>query len=163
MRLYKVILFIALFYIINTCIPASSSACQPCRAKLNFKDTVKRADLIIMGKKIADKGRTVRVGRDKFHPEGSKIKIFRVLKGQTNKDAINVRCLYGMCGYGICVENDKPYVIFLSAPKSDGNEYDYASVNSGCAVRYYEVVGNNIVIDGVSVSMSHFEKMISGK
>jgi hypothetical protein len=162
-RLYKVILLVALFYIIITCIPASSSACQPCKAKLNFKDTVKRADLIIMGKKIADKGRMVRVGKDKFHPEGSKIKIFRVLKGQTNKDTINVRCLYGMCRYGICVENDKPYVIFFSVPKSEGNGYDYTSVNSGCAVRYYEVAGNNIVIDGVSVSISHFEKMISGK
>lgn len=163
MRLCKIISFIVLVYIINICIPALSFACQPCRAKLNFEDTVKRADLIIMGKKIGDKGKMARVGRDKFHHEGSKIKIFRVFKGQTNKDTIDVRCLYGMCGYGICVEDNKLYVIFLSNPKSNGDGYDYASVNSGCAVKYYEVMGNSVVMDGVSVPVSQFEKMISDK
>jgi hypothetical protein len=163
MRFYKVILFIVLFYIINICISGSCFACQPCRTKLNFKDTVKRADLIIIGKKIADQGRKLRGFREKGITEGKKIKIFRVLKGITNKDIINVRCLYGMCGYGICINDDKLYMIFLSAPKSDGNGYNYTSVNSGCAVKYYEVVGNSIVLNGVSVPMSQFEKILSGK
>jgi hypothetical protein len=163
MRLYKLIFFIAAFYIINICNPALSFACQPCRAKLNFKDTVQRADLIIIGKKIASEGRMLKIGQDKFYPEGGRIKISRVLKGQTGKSTINVRCLSGMCGYGICLNDDKPYVIFLSAAKSDGSGFDYTSVNSGCAVRYYKVAGDSVVMDGVSVPVSQLEKMISGK
>jgi len=163
MRFNKVILFIALLLIINISIPGSSFACQPCRTKLNFKDTVHRADLIIIGKKIADQGNMVNVGRDKFHPEGSRIKIFSVLKGKTGKDTINVRCLYGMCGYGICIHDDKLYVIFLSTTKSNSSGYDGAAVNSGCAVKYYKIIDNNVLMDGMSVPISRFENMISGK
>ena len=124
---------------------------------------MKRADLIVVGKKVADEGPMVRAGRNKSFSEGSKIKIFRVLKGKTGRDTIDVRCMYGMCGYGICLQDDSLHVIFLSAVKSEGGGYDFTSVHSGCAVKYYRVVDNKVVMDGGTIPMDRFEKMVSGE
>ena len=164
MRLYKAVLCVSiLFSAILLCIPASSFSCQPCRAKINLMETVKRADLIIVGKKVADEGQMLRTGRNQSLPEGGKIKIFRVLKGKTGRDTIDVRCMYGMCGYGICLEGDGLYVIFLSTVKAEGGGYDYTAVHSGCGVKYYRVVDESVVMDGEKVPMTEFENMVSGK
>lgn len=152
-----------LFYAVHLWLPALSFSCQSCRAKLNYQETVRQADLIIVGKKVADEGPMVREGRGHSRPEGGKIKIFRVLKGKTSRDTIDVRCMYGMCGYGICLQDDSLYVIFLFAVKSEGGGYDYTSVHSGCAVKYYRVVDESVVMDGETIPMARFENMISGK
>ena len=164
MKFYKAVLLTAiLFCAVHLWFPALTFSCQPCRAKLNFQETVKRADLIIIGKKVADEGPMVRAGRSNSLPEGSKIKIFRVLKGKTVRDAIDVRCMYGMCGYGICLQDDSLHVIFLSAVKSELGGYDFTSVHSGCAVKLYRVVDNKVVMDGETVPMAEFENMVSGR
>ena len=164
MKFYKVVIFVVmLFCAVHMWFPASTYSCQPCRAKIDFKETVKQADLIIVGKKVADEGQMVRTGRNQSRPEGGKIKIVRVLKGKTGRDTIDVRCMYGMCGYGICLEGDGLYVIFLSAVKAEGGGYDYTSVHSGCAVKYYKVVDESVVMDGGKVPMAEFEKMVSGR
>ena len=164
MKFYRALFWAAmLFFTVHLWFPALSFSCQPCRAKLNFQETVKRADLIIIGKKVADEGPMVRAGRGYSSPEGGKIKIFRVLKGKTGRDTIDVRCMYGMCGYGICLQDDSLHVIFLSAVKSEGGGYDFTSVHSGCAVKYYRVVDESVVMDGETIPMARFENMISGK
>jgi hypothetical protein len=164
MKFYKAVFLAAmLFYVFHLWYPASSFSCQPCRSKLNFQETVKRADLIIIGKKVADEGPMVRTGRSHSRSEGGKVKIFRVLKGKTGRDTIDVRCMYGMCGYGICLDDDQVYVMFLSAVRSEGGGYDYASVHSGCAVKYYRVMDESVVMDGETVPMSEFENMVSGR
>jgi hypothetical protein len=164
MKFYKEVFLAAmLFFAVHLWLPALSFSCQPCRAKLNFQETVKRADLIIIGKKVADEGPMVRAGRGYSSPEGGKIKIFRVLKGKTGRDTIDVRCMYGMCGYGICLQDDSLHVIFLSAVQSEGGGYDYTSVHSGCAVKHYRVVDNKVVMDSETVPMSEFENMVLGR
>jgi hypothetical protein len=164
MKFYKAVIFVVmLFCAVHLWLPASTYSCQPCRTKIDFKETVKRADLIIVGKKVADEGQRVRTGRNQSRPEGGKIKIFRVLKGKTGRDTIDVRCMYGMCGYGICLEGDGLHVIFLSAVKLEGGGYDYTAIHSGCAVKYYRVVDNSVAMDGETVPMAQFENMVSGK
>jgi hypothetical protein len=86
-----------------------------------------------------------------------------VLKGKTVRDAIDVRCMYGMCGYGICLQDDSLHVIFLSAVKLEVGGYDFTSVHSGCAVKLYRVVDNKVVMDGETVPMAEFENMVSGR
>ncbi|MEN6507744.1 MAG: hypothetical protein ABFD63_02990 [Smithella sp.] len=65
MQLYESVFWVSmLFFAFYLSIPTSTFSCQPCRAKINFKETVKRADLIIVGKKVADEGQMVRMGRN---------------------------------------------------------------------------------------------------
>ena len=104
MKFYRALFWAAmLFFTVHLWFPALSFSCQPCRAKLNFQETVKRADLIIIGKKVADEGPMVRAGRSNSLPEGSKIKIFRVLKGKTVRACTACAGMGSVCRMTACM------------------------------------------------------------
>jgi hypothetical protein len=113
-------------------------ACQPCRETLNFDESAKKADLIIIGQKVADGPST---GSQGFNggPEWIDIKLLETLKGDTSEKKIRVKSWYGMCAYGIIINDENPHVIFLS--KEDNQ---YFAVNGGCATRTYNIQGEKV-------------------
>jgi hypothetical protein len=128
-------------------------ACQPCRSKLDLEQSLKQADLVIVGKRIdydpAEK-----------KPPTIKVNIIRVLKGEVKEARIEVKSWYGMCPYGIVVD-DQVYVMLLKKPfKMQGA---YTAVNGGCSVTKLLVKSNRVSVDGRRLSIEDISKMISMK
>jgi len=128
-------------------------ACQPCRSKLDLEQSLKQADLVIVGKRIdydpAEK-----------KPPIIKVNVIRVLKGEIKEAQIEVKSWYGMCAYGIVVD-DQVYVMLLKKPfKMQGA---YTTVNGGCSVTKLLVKSNRVSVDGRSMSIVDIEKIINMK
>ena len=128
-------------------------ACQPCRSKLDLEQSLKQADLVIVGKRIdydpAEK-----------KPPIIKVNVIRVLKGEIKEAQIEVKSWYGMCAYGIVVD-DQVYVMLLKKPfKMQGA---YTAVNAGCSVTKLLVKSNRVSVDGRSMSIGDIEKIINMK
>ena len=128
-------------------------ACQPCRSKLDLDQSLKQADLVIVGKRIdydpAEK-----------KPPIIKVDIIKVLKGEIKEAQIEVKSWYGMCPYGIVVDN-QVYVMILK--KSIETKGVYAAVNGGCSVTKLLVKSNKVSVDGRSMSIEDIAKIINIK
>jgi len=128
-------------------------ACQPCRSKLDLEQSLKQADLVIVGKRIdydpAEK-----------KPPIIKVNVIRVLKGEIKEAQIEVKSWYGMCAYGIVVD-DQVYVMLLKKPfKMQGA---YTAVNGGCSVTKLLVKSNRVSVGVRSLSIEDISKMINMK
>ena len=128
-------------------------ACQPCRSKLDLEQSLKKADLVIVGKRIdydpAEK-----------KPPIIKVEIIKVLKGEIKEAQIEVKSWYGMCPYGIVVD-DQVYVMILKKPfKIEGA---YTTINGGCSVTKLLVKSNRVSVDGRSMSIEDITKIINMK
>ena len=128
-------------------------ACQPCRSKLDLEQSLKQADLVIVGKRIdydpAEK-----------KPPIIKVNVIRVLKGEIKEAQIEVKSWYGMCPYGIVVD-DQIYVMLLKKPlKLQGA---HTAVNGGCSVTKLLVKSNKVSVDGRIMSLEDIERIINTK
>jgi hypothetical protein len=134
----KIIKYSIIIFSLLLIFPAITLACQPCQKELNFSETVGKADLMIVGQKKSEGPSTA---SDNFAggPERTKIKVLEVLKGNTDKNEIQVRSWYGMCAYGIILKDDNQYVIFLEKGKDM-----YYAVNGGCALRTLKISGESV-------------------
>jgi hypothetical protein len=128
-------------------------ACQPCRSKLDLEQSLKQADLVIVGK------RTDYDPAEK-KPAVIKVNVLKALKGEINGAQIEVKSWYGMCPYGIVVD-DQIYVMLLKKPlKIQGA---YTAVNGGCSVTKLLLKSNKVSVDGRSISIEDIAKMINRK
>ncbi len=134
----KKIIILIVSIIILSLFSTSALACQPCREDLNFEQTTQKAGLIIIGQKVVH-GPSTKSGSSKLPggPEWIRVKVLETLKGDLSEKEIQIRSWYGMCAYGIIINDNKPYVIFLQKGKDQ-----YYAVNSGCAIRTFSVDGN---------------------
>ena len=131
--------------------PVTATACQPCRSKLDLEQSLKKADLVIVGKRID-------YDPEEKMPSTIKVNIIKVLKGEIKKKQIEVKSWYGMCPYGIVVD-DRIYVMILKNPsKMQGM---YTTVNSGCSVTKLLVKSNKVSVDGRIMSIEDIEKIIN--
>ena len=108
---------------------------EKCDRVLNFEETVKAADLIIVGNKIVDDEElsrsTVYLDTDMML-----VKVENVLKGKLKNKTIKVLTNASIPdGWGIDMDA-KTYVIFLAREKDVSRE-EYHAVNFGCAVKIY--------------------------
>jgi len=136
----KKIIFVLIGFIVISLLSMPVLACEPCpqNINLNFEQTAQKADLVIIGQKVAD-GPSTKVHGSQFPggPEWIKVKVLEILKGNTQDKEIQVKSWYGMCAYGIILNDNKSHVIFLQNGKDQ-----YYAVNSGCAIRTFSVDGN---------------------
>jgi len=116
----------------------STLACQPCPYKLNFTETVDKSDLIIVGRKVG--GSFNYIENEKI--EYVDLEVSEILKGKNDKKTIKARTRYGMCDYGIIIPDYQfSYVVFL---KKDSNQDYYTSVNSGCAIKTFLIIDDQV-------------------
>ena len=128
-------------------------ACQPCRSKLDLEQSLKQADLVIVGKRI-DYDPAER------KPPIIKVNAIKVLKGEIKEAQIEVKSWYGMCPYGIVVD-DQIYVMLLKKPlKLQGA---HTAVNGGCSVTKLLVKSNKVSVDGRIMSLEDIERIINMK
>ena len=128
-------------------------ACQPCKSKLDLEQSLKQADLVIVGK------------RTDYDPAGKKpprikVDIIKVLKGETKEAQIEVQSWYGMCPYGIVVD-DKIHVMILK--KSLKFRGAYTAVNGSCSVTKLPVKSNKVSVAGRIMSIEDIAKIINMK
>lgn len=126
-------------------------ACQPCKSKLNLEQSLEKADLVIVGKRID-------YDPEEKMPSSIKVNIIKVLKGEIKKGQIEVKSWYGMCPYGIVVD-DRIYVMILKKPlKIQGM---YTTVNTGCSVTKLLVKSSKVSVDGKIMSIEDIAKIIN--
>jgi len=138
----------------------ASYACEPCAKILNFEESVKEADLIIIGEKISEGSRSD-FGEGYGGPDWIEVKIKQILKGEIEAERIKVNSWDAMCSYGILVESDKSYVMFLKRRDVTHEDYRFDAVNYGCGVKTYAVENNLINIDGENISVDDFMKRLN--
>jgi hypothetical protein len=124
-------------------------ACQPCKSKLDLEQSLKKADLVIVGKRID-------YDPEEKMPSSIKVNIIKVLKGEIKKGQIEVKSWYGMCPYGIVVD-DRIHVMILKNPsKMQGM---YTAVNTGCSVTKLPVKSNKVSVEGKIMSIAEIINM----
>jgi hypothetical protein len=128
-------------------------ACQPCQSKLDLEQSLKKADLVIVGKRID-------YDPEEKMPSTIKVNIIKVLKGEIKEAQIEVKSWYGMCGYGIVVD-DQIYVMILI--KSSEMQGVYTTVNGGCSVTQLLVKSNKVSVGGKSMSVEDIIEIINKK
>jgi hypothetical protein len=132
---------------ISFLLPAVAFACKPCDGTLDFKQTVLKSDLIILGQKSGEDPSSTLLDQ----PSWIEVKVEKVFKGQPDLAAIKVHSYSGMCPYGIQLVDGQNYLIFLSQlPETKTGVAQYSAVNDGCAVKTYLVDDETVLITDVS-------------
>jgi len=90
-------------------------------------------------------------------PSTIKVNIIKVLKGEIKEAQIEVKSWYGMCGYGIVVD-DQIYVMILR--KSLEMPGIYTTVDMGCSVTQLLVKSNKVSVGGKSMSIEDIAEII---
>ena len=126
-------------------------ACEPCTkdASMQFEETARRSDLIIIGQRddFSPDELTHGVGG----PENIKVKVARVLKGKESREEITVKSWSGMCPYGIVINDNLPHVIFL---KKSGETYRAVDM---CSVKDYIIKDNMVEFGKQKISVEDFQ------
>jgi len=129
--------------------PATSRnlVCQPCHPDevLNLARSFDKADLVVVAHRTD-------YPSDEKEPASIKVNVARTLKGKTKEAELTVKSWYGMCPYGIIVD-DRTYIMLLS--KEDEM---YAPVNGGCGVKVLVVKNDQVEVDGNQMSITEVQK-----
>lgn len=137
---FKVALTIAL---LNTTI----FACQPCESSLNLEQSLSKATLIIVGSRID-------YDAEEVQPQNIRVKVLKVLKGKIGEETISIRSWYGMCPYGIIVD-DQTYLMILT--KSSEMPDMYEPVDYGCSIRTLLLKSDTVTVDGEKMSLEQLQ------
>jgi hypothetical protein len=142
------LLILSVMFFITPFIMLPAYACEDCPDRLNFHETVQQADLIIIGHRTDYSNKEKNF--DLEGPEYITVQIIEILKGDVEKNQIQIHSWDGMCDYGIVVD-DKDYVMLL---KKKGDNYD--AVAQGCAEKTLPVIDGLVLYEGKQISIDQF-------
>ena len=128
--------------------PTALFACEPCVRILPFEETARQADLIVIGQRT---NYSPTEAHQRQGPDEAEIRVIRVLKGNYAAKQLRADAWYGMCAYGLAVD-DKLYVMFLSR-KPEG----YRTVDGGCSLHVLPVEDNTVLLNKLKIPMVDFE------
>ena len=97
----KTLLFSIGFLFLNI---SSGFCCEPCKEILGFQETVKKADLIVIGRKTAESTPVPAREQSDSGPESITVQVSKTLKGKAPR-TIKVNSWDGMCPYGIVIDH----------------------------------------------------------
>jgi len=121
-----------------------ANACEPCTYQLSLEDTIEQADLVIIGTKYGVGPLSGPENRpDIYGPDWISVEVGHVLKGTESKEKIKVNSWTGMCKYGIVLEDDQPYMIFL-----EKGDLMYDSVDWGCSLKALPLIEGGVIVNG---------------
>ena len=125
--------------------PSRLWACEPCADIWNVEKTAQQADAVIIGQKIAE--------QRPDSPEWIDVRVLRVLKGNVPDQHIRIASWYGMCSYGIVIDEHTYVMLLVGSDKSQGRAY-YDAVNYGCAVTTLPVQDDAVTIGDETIPLS---------
>jgi hypothetical protein len=134
-------------------------ACEPCAEVLGLDETVRQADLVIVGRKT-DAEPHAATGPAGAAPDWIDVEVLQVLKGTSAEARLRVNSWDGMCDYGIVVDAH-PHVMFLVKPRPGQGRVFYDAVNDGCAVKTYPIDGNQVRLDDESIAVEQFSSHLA--
>ncbi len=138
----------------------SAWGCEPCSGTLNLVETVDKADLIIVGQKIADGTKTESNSPDYTGADWIEVQVIEVLKGDPpGQQQLKVKSWEDVCPYGIVVD-DRVYVMFLEKKDDAAGEYQYDAVNSGCALKTLLLEDDKVNVAGQALALGDFIEML---
>jgi len=147
-----IIVFCIIFITRETC------ACQPCTAKLDFDETLKASDLVVIGRRVGEYPSPEMALPNRMGPDWIRIEVLEILKGYCPNRIIKVNSFNGMCPYGIVIEDDNKHIFFLQ--KAHVDYLDYDSVNNGCAVKTLAISDDQVEYQGKLISLKIFKLII---
>ena len=118
-----------------------------------------KAEVIVVGQKIADGPPSEALNPDYAQAEWIEIGIIEVLKGSPQQSSLKVNSWDGMCPYGIVVD-EKTYVFFLVKRQVNDEEYEYDAVNFGCGHKTLVVNNDSVNFQGQAVALQDFVKIL---
>ena len=148
---------------------AGVHACEPCGTTLDLRHSLEKADLVVVAKRPAVPKQPENPANG---PACDELLVEGVLKGEFEGERLRVRSWYGMCPYGIIL-NEGTYVVLLR--KAVSHEYDlarydsecgqalkrkpelYSAVEEGCAVRHLAVESGSVEAEGVKLTLEEFK------
>jgi len=152
----KTLLFLIAFFLFYV---PSGFCCEPCKEILGFQSTVQQADLIIVGRKIAED--TPAREQSNSGPESITIQVLKYLKGKAPRK-IKVNSWDGMCPFGIVIDN-RTYVIFLQkkgTPLFALGKVEYDAINQGCSIKTYPVESDTVYFEDQKISLDIFKLLL---
>ncbi|HKS26441.1 MAG TPA: hypothetical protein VJS44_01415 [Pyrinomonadaceae bacterium] len=147
-RVFLITLALILFSLAFTV--REARACEPCTkdASINFEETARRADLIIIGQRYDFRPDELKHGT--FGPENIRVQVRRIFKGEEGRDEITVKSWSGMCPYGVILNDNLPHVIFL---KKSGDTYHAIDM---CSVKDYLIRDDVVEFGKQKISIEDF-------
>ncbi|WKL57197.1 hypothetical protein Q1W73_16265 [Asticcacaulis sp. ZE23SCel15] len=131
----------------------SAIACMPCENALSLPDTIKKAEVIVIGERKTGEMKAFAGG-----PAGKNdyvtLSVSKVLKGTDVPARISVRTWYGMCPYGIDLDKNKKAIVYLR--KVDSH---YEVVGDGCAEKFTPMRGQKVMVNEEGVALADFLKL----
>ncbi|MCA1558112.1 MAG: hypothetical protein LC731_06185 [Acidobacteria bacterium] len=120
---------------------------------MNFEETAKASDLIIIGQR--DDFSPDELTHGTFGPETIKVKVRRVLKGEEARAEISVKSWSGMCPYGVIINDNLEHVIFL---KKSGETYRAVDM---CSIKDYTIKDGVVEFGKEKISVEDFQSKLS--
>jgi len=134
-------------------------ACEPCNRILDFQETAKKADFIIIGQKISEGPWSSPERKMPGGPGWIKVEVLQILKGEEEKKIIKVNSWDAMCDYGITI-GEGSHIIFLQKNVYQSLVYDYGSISDGCSIKSYAINEGRIRYDYKDVLLDEFVKTL---
>ena len=145
-------------------------ACEPCGSKLDLPRSLEKADLVVVAKRPAEPKQPEQPASG---PACDELLVESVLKGEFEEEKLRVRSWYGMCPYGIIL-NEGTYVVLLSKAPSHAYDFSrpddecekalrqkpvlYTAVEQGCAVKALAVEAGSVEAEGVKLTLDEFRE-----
>lgn len=143
-----------IFIIFLTCsliIPQLAHACQPCAESLDWIETARSADVIVVGRKF-------HAGPAEGHggPDWIDLKVDDELIGTAISEVVRVNSWDGMCPFGITIANGDPHIVFLTKANLSRTGAHYTAVSQGCGAKALPIVDDHVVLNSTRVPVTQF-------
>lgn len=132
-------------------IPDLALACQPCGKQLDWKQTVQKADAIVIGRQF-HAGPDTKTGG----PDWIDLKVDDELVGEAVSEVVRVNSWDAMCEYGIELPNSDPHIVFLKETNLARTKTHYSSVALGCGAKAFAIVDDHVVMEKTRIPLAEF-------
>jgi hypothetical protein len=139
--------------------------CEPCFKRLDLKESLKKADLVVVASKLSEGPHTSgdAKGDGWGGPDWYVINIEEILKGNENQSQVRVNGFDGMCNYGVNL-GDGQYLLILTKASQQAKEYeanDYHAVDYACSIKQLTLKNENFVYLEETISFEKIKEMIN--
>ncbi len=132
-------------------VPQFVCACEPCARSLDWVETARSADVVVLGRKFDDGPAEADGG-----PDYIDLKVDDELLGTAISEVVRVNSWDGMCPYGITLTNSAPHIVFLTESNLSRTGAHYTAVSLGCGAKALPVVDDHVVLDSARIPLSEF-------
>lgn len=143
---------VSLFVIFSLLTPHLALACEPCAQRMDWMQTAKAADVIVVGRKFDDGPNTGSGG-----PDFIDLKVDDELVGVAISEVVRVNSWDGMCPYGVQINNGDPHIVFLRTTNLAKTKAHYSAVSQGCSATAFPIIDDYVVMGKTKMPLDQFK------